>query len=170
MVIGCVSSYFWEDVYLCYIGPCSLFEVRSSQVGTTFCGRRTSGTTVRPNLPHSHTFNNYLTSDGVMASPVLLRNITQGVSRENDLKIRASPFGSGLPPIPIAKTATLARVPSSVSIDKSLQIPLFAALKHHFLHSRRLVKKGDIIAISIESDGETADLEGGENKIGRAHV
>jgi peroxin-6 len=51
---------------------------------------------------------------------------------------------------PIAKEATLLKVSTPLSMDRSLQPALFAGLKRYFELKRRIVKSGDIVGISID--------------------
>ena len=92
-----------------------------------------------------------------MGSPLLLYNIlTNG--REFDpqapssIHVRRSPFGTANPPIPVARSVTIARVASSNSINRQYQ-PLFLhSLRKYFDAGKRLVKQNDIIAVSIDTD------------------
>lgn len=68
------------------------------------------------------------------------------------LLLRASPFGARTPSVPTAKTATLARIASPVSTDRSFQPLFLRVLKAHFDGTKRIVKKGDIIAVTIDTD------------------
>lgn len=61
--------------------------------------------------------------------------------------MNVTPFGSGVPVIPTAKSATLARIASPVTQTRSLQAVLHNAVKDYFSGSRRLVKRGDLIAV-----------------------
>lgn len=91
-----------------------------------------------------------------MASPTLLFNINCGISASNlVINLRASPFGSRRPTVPTARTVTIARIASPISIDRSYQ-PLFLhALKRHFDcpdGTKRLIKQGDIISAEVDTD------------------
>lgn len=106
--------------------------------------------------------NEWFTSDQALASPLLMRNIAQKVTEDIQVTFRASPFGAMPPPIPVAKTATLARIASPSLTDKSLQSPLFNSLKQHFLKAKRLVKKGDVFAVVAENNVENTTTDEGE--------
>lgn len=87
------------------------------------------------------------------AQPVLLYNLCGDSTFEPQPQVvlRPSPFGFRPPPIPVARTATVARVASPASTQRAYQ-PLFLdSLKAFFEDKKRLVKKGDIIAVSIDS-------------------
>jgi peroxin-6 len=53
---------------------------------------------------------------------------------------------------PIAKAVTVARVASTISVDKFLQNALLGALKQWFEERTRIVCEGDILAISLDED------------------
>ncbi|KAF5376523.1 hypothetical protein D9757_008308 [Collybiopsis confluens] len=84
-------------------------------------------------------------------SPILLHNL----ARENHssaVSLQPSSFGSREPPIPIAHSVTIARVASPLSINKMYQKSFLDALKSHFSLRKRLVKQGDLVAVSIDTD------------------
>jgi peroxin-6 len=85
-----------------------------------------------------------------MGSPLLLHNI-HPVPR-SQISVQASPFGSHQPVIPIARNVTIARVASPISVDRTYQPMFLHFLKAHFASTRRLVKQGDLIAISLDTD------------------
>lgn len=68
------------------------------------------------------------------------------------VQLRASPFGAGPPVIPTAKTATLARIASPASMDRSHQKSFLQSLKRYFAGTKRIVKKGDLIAVGISTE------------------
>jgi hypothetical protein len=89
---------------------------------------------------------------GVVAcSPLLQHNFLPGCSKLS-LSVHSSPFSSGPLPVPTARTLSIARVASPFSIDKTYQALFLRALKEHFEGTRRLVKKGDMIAVGIDTD------------------
>ena len=81
-------------------------------------------------------------------APTLARNITgQTNTLENPrIRIYSTPFGSRSPTIPTARTLTIARVASPVSVDRTYQPLSLFALHEYFQSGLRLVKNGDIIA------------------------
>nr|AXF50743.1 AAA protein [Inonotus obliquus] len=86
----------------------------------------------------------------VYGSPQLLYN--SGVKRmqgDNTLSIHASPFGSGPPPIPVARSVTLARVASPLSQDKAYYTTMLRSLRRKLEDTKCLVKKGDIVTVDI---------------------
>lgn len=95
----------------------------------------------------------------VYISPILFANLTPlatALTPPPELHIFPLPFASSSPtgtnnPIPsAAKEVTLLRVASPISTDRALQPSLLLALKTHFESARRLVKKGDLIAVTVD--------------------
>ena len=92
-----------------------------------------------------------------MGSPLLLHNILFdggefGPQVPSSIFIRPSPFGPANPPIPVARSVTIARVASPNSINRQYQSIFLHSLRSYFDAGKRLVKKNDIIAISIDID------------------
>ncbi|KAJ7435381.1 AAA-domain-containing protein [Mycena galericulata] len=99
-------------------------------------------------------------SNGVVqGSPVLLHNICAASPSLSGrtLFLHSSPFGSGQPVIPTAKAVTIARVASPISVDRAYQNSFLRSLRNYFGALKRLVKHGDLIAISIDSDSATLE-------------
>ncbi|KAJ7074407.1 P-loop containing nucleoside triphosphate hydrolase protein [Mycena amicta] len=95
-----------------------------------------------------------VTSNNVVKmSPVLLHNIRRNSSP--CILLRPSPFGSGPPPIPTAKSVTIARVGSPISVDKTHEAALLAALRSYFSTSKRIVKHGDLVAVGISTANQS---------------
>ncbi|PPQ98809.1 hypothetical protein CVT24_003363, partial [Panaeolus cyanescens] len=65
--------------------------------------------------------------------------------------VAASPFGSQNPTIPVARSVTLARVASPNSTNKVYQSAFTDSLKEYFDGKNRLMKLGDIFAVSIDT-------------------
>lgn len=87
-----------------------------------------------------------------MGSPVLLHNISQSyTSTYTRISIHTSAFGSRMPAIPIARSVTVARVASPISMDRTYQ-PLFLRSLKTYFKTKRLAKQGDLIALSIDTD------------------
>ena len=107
-------------------------------------------------------------SGTVAGSPLLLYNIctdSSGLLSETTLiSLRASPFGSRQPVIPIAKALAIARVASPITVNRAHQNLFLRSLKSFFDASRRLVKNGDIIAIPLNTDAtdDEPDAESGD--------
>lgn len=60
--------------------------------------------------------------------------------------------GFGLPAIPTARVATVARIASPITVDKSYH-PLFLQRLHEYFKERpRLMQKGDVIAVALDTD------------------
>jgi peroxin-6 len=92
-----------------------------------------------------------------MGSPLLLHNILSdggefGPQAPSNIYIRPSPFGSANPPIPVARSVTIARVASPNSINQQYQSLFLHSLRRYFDAGKRLVKQNDIIAVSIDID------------------
>lgn len=68
------------------------------------------------------------------------------------ISIRSSLFESRSPPIPTARVVTVARVASPLSNDRAYQPFFLHALKDYFDKQKRLVKKGDVIAIGLQTE------------------
>lgn len=90
----------------------------------------------------------------VTGSPVIIHNIasiSHGMP-EGHILLRASSFGSRQPAIPTARSVTVARVASPISVDRAYQPLFLRSLKNYFGARKRLVKKGDLIAISLDTN------------------
>ena len=90
-----------------------------------------------------------------MGSPLLLHNILSdggefGPQAPSSIYIRPSPFGSANPPIPVARSVTIARVASPNSINRQYESLFLDSLRRYFDAGKRLVKQNDIIAVSID--------------------
>ena len=102
-----------------------------------------------------------------MGSPLLLHNILSdggefGPQTPSSIYIRPSHFGSDNPPIPVARSVTIARVASPNSINRQCQSLFLQSLRRYFGAGKRLVKQNDIIAVSIDVDSSRW-LEGVDN-------
>lgn len=96
-------------------------------------------------------------SGTVAGSPLLLYNICSDSSdawseSTTFMSLRPSPFGSRQPAIPVARAVTIARVASPVATDRAYQTLFLHSLKSFFESSRHLVKNGDMIAVSLDTD------------------
>ncbi|CAL1703853.1 unnamed protein product [Somion occarium] len=65
--------------------------------------------------------------------------------------LRPSPYGRRKPSVPIARNVTIARVASPSSTKRSNETAFHRALQEYFEKELRIVKKGDIIAVMIDS-------------------
>ncbi|KAF8590012.1 AAA-domain-containing protein [Ramaria rubella] len=87
-----------------------------------------------------------------LSSPILLSNVQVSRSDSCFISIRSSLFGSRNPPIPTARAVTVARVASPYSHDRIYQPFFLDALKNYFDDQKRLVKKGDLIAVGLRAE------------------
>lgn len=85
-------------------------------------------------------------------SPSLFANIfgDKLIKNKQIIIIFPSPFGPHPPSIPVAKATTVARVATPINVDRAFQANIFQALRDYFTQNRRLVKKGDIIAVRFD--------------------
>ncbi|KIM80937.1 hypothetical protein PILCRDRAFT_72673 [Piloderma croceum F 1598] len=90
------------------------------------------------------------TAGTAIGSPLLLHNIHP--MPRSQISVQAGPFGSNQPIIPVARNVTIARVASPISVDRTYQPMFLRFLKAHFASTKRLVKQGDLIAISLDTD------------------
>ncbi|MCJ1352306.1 MAG: peroxisomal assembly protein [Icmadophila ericetorum] len=92
----------------------------------------------------------------VYLSPVLLANLGNprqiriSVLTVQDGRRRTKIESSSIPPI--AKEITLLRLATPLSTERAIQVGIFAGLKQHFDGRRRILRKGDLIGISIDID------------------
>ena len=90
----------------------------------------------------------------MIGSPQLLYNLCPtSTSREKSpIFLYGSPFGPRQPAIPNAGSLSLTRISSPFSSDRRYQSLFLQALKIHLNRSKRLVKKGDLLAIGLNID------------------
>jgi len=107
----------------------------------------------------------------VYISPVLLANLNQpenvsisplALARRTAVKrpIGQRPSSSAPKQPPIASEVILRKILSPLSSERALNNVLFANLKEHFERKQRIVKAGDLIAISVDEDLGRALYEG----------
>lgn len=98
----------------------------------------------------------------VYLSPILLANLGQPCHVRLTPLSNASPSNtasklssdkqkissSSVPPV--AKEVLLVRVSTPLTTDRALQVGLMAGLKQYFEHKRRIMRKGDLVGISID--------------------
>ncbi|KAF9066818.1 P-loop containing nucleoside triphosphate hydrolase protein [Rhodocollybia butyracea] len=77
----------------------------------------------------------------IRGSPVLLHNLTRENQPASLISLHPSPFSSREPPLPIARSVTVARIASPPSINKINQKSFLEALRVHFSLRRHLVKQ-----------------------------
>ncbi|KAH7906066.1 P-loop containing nucleoside triphosphate hydrolase protein [Hygrophoropsis aurantiaca] len=98
-----------------------------------------------------------VSSSGVaMISPSLLFNLCS--DKICPVSLKPCPSEDCRPPIPIAKSITVARVSSAFANDRRQEPTTFHALQTYFNSGTRLVKRGDIITICIDTDVVTYDF------------
>ncbi|KAI6038954.1 AAA-domain-containing protein [Pisolithus marmoratus] len=85
-----------------------------------------------------------------MLSPPMLFNLCPSFSDRT--VVRVSPLGGDHLAVPVAKCISLSRVSSPLSNRRKYEPSCIVALRSYFTTSRRLVKQGDIIALSINVD------------------
>jgi peroxin-6 len=98
-------------------------------------------------------------SPTVYLSPILLANMENTpYCRLSPLKRAVQPMKVSQPKItsasrpPFARELTLSKISTPFTTDRTLQNALFAGLKSHFSNRTRLVRKGDLVAIPVDSD------------------
>ena len=85
-----------------------------------------------------------------------------------EISVQPCPFGQRTPPIPTAQSITVARVASRVTTQRKYQPVLLRALRKYFDGKRRLLKKGDLIAVAIDVSNATIFEDGLDGAEGRA--
>ncbi|KAG8804311.1 peroxisomal assembly protein, partial [Serendipita sp. 399] len=102
----------------------------------------------------SDSYQDILNARSLLATPILLNHLAVGSSVPNTILLRRTSFGQRMPPLPVATSVTLARIASPVTVQKRFQPTIFHALKNYFQFSRRLLKKGNILAIPISTSND----------------
>lgn len=95
--------------------------------------------------------NDSFCSDSIYISPLLFINIKskeQGFAVIEQSNAESRSLSTC---IPIAKSATIARVASPITMDKTYQKSFFAELKASFHHNMKCFKKGDLHPVCIDS-------------------
>lgn len=87
----------------------------------------------------------------LLASPLFLYNLASEGS-QNQLSIRPTPFGGRAPPLPTARSITVARVSSPYANNRTYQPLFLRALKDYFEMKIRMLKMGDLIAVPIRAE------------------
>ena len=72
------------------------------------------------------------------------QEIKAGPQRPGSAKITGSMFP------PVAKDLTLLSVSSPLSTEKALQTGMMAAIKEHFHYKRRILRQGDLVAVTFD--------------------
>ncbi|KAF9646869.1 AAA-domain-containing protein [Thelephora ganbajun] len=90
----------------------------------------------------------------VVGDPAFLHNLGATPLRSDvrSVFITVSPFGSLPPPLPTARSVTVAQIVSPPGLNNSYGPSLLGGLRKYFQTSLRLVKRGDILIVPIETD------------------
>ncbi|KAJ3742031.1 AAA-domain-containing protein [Lentinula detonsa] len=89
----------------------------------------------------------------IYASPVLLHNLIGEMRLSSRfISLYPTPFGSRGPSVPIARSVTIARIASPLSINKLYQNSFLDALKARFSRGKYLAKHGDLVAVEIDTN------------------
>ncbi|KAG8748309.1 peroxisomal assembly protein [Ceratobasidium sp. 414] len=99
----------------------------------------------------------------VIASPLLLHN-TLPPSTQSQLYLRPTPFTSRLPPTPLAKSLTFARVASRAANDRRLAPRVVRALRELLERSPLLLKLHDLVAVYVDVSEPDEDDDEGEGE------
>ncbi|TIB99023.1 AAA-domain-containing protein [Wallemia mellicola] len=89
----------------------------------------------------------YLPKSTTLISSQLFFNLNNG-RNTSDAKITLNSLSSS-PIIPIASSATIARISSPITIDKTYQERFHKALQDYFNYSARLYRRGDVFSVDI---------------------
>lgn len=95
----------------------------------------------------------------IFLSPSLLHNLipcspSSRTPKSKSILLLPIPSGQREPPLPIAKSMTLARLASPYSVNKQYEKQFTEGLRRFFesdvgLHGKRVVRQGDVIAVPI---------------------
>lgn len=66
--------------------------------------------------------------------------------------LQPSPFGVLKPAVPTAQSVTISRIASPLSVDKTFEQACLEGLRRYLQVRSRLLKKGDMIAVAIDTD------------------
>jgi len=97
---------------------------------------------------------------GVVCDPAFSYNLGAGPpgSGTRSVSIKASSFGPLPPPLPTARSVTVAQIMSPPGSINPYGSSLLSGLKKYFLASLRLVKRGDVLVIPTEIDPLTIHI------------
>lgn len=96
----------------------------------------------------------------VVGDLALLYNLgtTPPGSDIRSVSIIASSFGPLPPPLPTARSVTVAQIVSPLGSDNSYGTSLLGGLQQYFRASLRLVKRGDVLITPVEIDPLTIHI------------
>lgn len=158
--VGYVSQHLYtpfnvsEDHCTFYVRPPDLGKLGILSGDWAIAGIRTSNS----RLVRVVANDDIVKSQGFVAgSPLLMHNTiadeAEAFSQSPPaIHIRPSPFGSSNPTIPTARSITLARIASPISINRQYQQLCIDALKTYFDSGKKLMKQGDLLALPIDTD------------------
>ncbi|KAI0086687.1 AAA-domain-containing protein [Irpex rosettiformis] len=94
------------------------------------------------------------TSQTVYAPPAMVFNLSKDNSNQcvQEVTLHPTPFGSRRPAIPTAKSVAIARIGSPISTSRTYEPYFLQALQHYFQGHSRIVRKGDVIALPLDTD------------------
>lgn len=103
----------------------------------------------------------------VVGNPALLYNLGAAPlgSGIRSVSIIASSFGPLLPPLPTARSVTVAEIASPPRLANHYGPSLLTGLRKYFRASLRLIKRGDLLIIPTEIDPLTIHISAVLNDI-----
>lgn len=106
----------------------------------------------------------------VVGDPALLHNLgnTPLGPKIRSVSITASSFGPLLPPLPTARSVIVAQIISPHFSNNPHGPSLLGGLQKYFRASLRLVKRGDVLIIPIETDSLAIHITAALNNVAHA--
>lgn len=104
-------------------------------------------------LPQAY-LSPFLLANHRSPSVIRLSSMSHFVSLPSETLSSFSPANSSNPDVhgpPIANEVTLLKISSPISLDRTSQSSLLLALKKHFEGKQRLVKRGDLVAVVMDT-------------------
>lgn len=95
--------------------------------------------------------NKSFAADTIYLSPLLLANLAVDETTKAVLKPYTGPGETFFDAVPIAKTATISRIASPITMDKTYQQSFLAGLKSTFHLQSKCVRKNDFVAVCVDS-------------------
>lgn len=97
----------------------------------------------------SHPDSNSISNDEIYLSPFLIHNLGNPQTLDISKLARESPEYSSF--VKIAKEVTISRLASVTTTDRTLQTCFLSCLRTYFESHNRIVRKGDVIGIPIDT-------------------
>lgn len=100
-------------------------------------------------------------SPSILLSPVLLANLSNAeyvklgalpAAPRQDIKSASLPRPSTFKSPPLAKEVMLSKIADPTTTNPSLQSTLFSSLLYHLQSRKRILKKGDLIAVPVDQE------------------